>query len=54
MEFHPEKAIHILMGIAQQSATIYKVNIDSSKTAVLIPDTLEMSDHFVLSIFIFV
>lgn len=37
MEFHPEKEIPILKGIAQQSATC-KVDIDHNKTAVLIPD----------------
>lgn len=48
MEFHPEKEIPILKGIAQQSATICKVDIDYDKTTVLISDFLKMSDHFVL------
>lgn len=52
MEFHPEKEIPILKGIAQHSATKCKVNIDYNKTS--LNSRLTVSDHFVLSIFIFV
>ena len=41
MEFHPKKEIPILKGIAQQFATICKVDIDYNKTTVLIPDLTE-------------
>ena len=33
MEFHPKKEIPILKGIAQQSATICKIDVDYNKTA---------------------
>lgn len=45
------REILILKGIAQQPATICKVDIDYNKNPVLIPDLLKMSDHFVLIYF---
>ena len=53
MEFHPKKEIPILKGIAQQSATICKIDVDYNKTS-LNSKQLKMLDHFVLSIFIFI
>lgn len=49
MEFHPEKEIPILKGIAQQSATICKVNINYNKTS--LNSRLTMSDHFCIIYF---
>lgn len=51
MKFHPEREILILKGIAQQSATICKVDIDSRKAPVLIPDLTENVRSFCIIYF---
>lgn len=51
MEFHPKKEIPILKGIAQQSATICKIDVDYNKTRVLIPNLTENVRSFCIIYF---